>query len=299
MRNMLKMIMKTLSGMMVLLLMVGCNQGADKIVIASKPMTEQFILAEILTQLIEDRTDLVVEQKLGIGGGTSNIHPAMINGEIDVYPEYTGTGWLFVLQQDSISDMNELYEKVSIAYLEEFNIVWSSMYGFNNTYGLAISKDVAEAYDIKTYSDLATVSSELVFAANPDFYEREDGYNALVEMYNFTFKDTKEIDIGLRYEALSSDDVDIITVFTTDARINEENVVIIEDDRTYFNAYHGATLIRKEVLDENPGLFDVLELLANQISNEEMIAMNYEVEIENKDPKVVASEFLREKGLIE
>ncbi len=289
-----------LTGMLIMVLIFGaaCGKSDDKIVIASKPVTEQFILAEMLTILIEKETGLEVEQQLGIGGGTSNIHPALIKGDIDMYPEYTGTGWLFVLKESLIRNPEELYQSVKTAYDEEFDVHWSGLYGFNNTYGIAVTKEAAEKYDLKTISDLGRASSELVFAANPDFLEREDGFVGLVEEYGLDFKDIKEIDIGLRYEAINSGEVDVITVFSTDARLLEQDAVILEDDKLFFASYYAATLIRNDTLKKHPELEAVLEKLTGNISNEEMIAMNYRVEIEKADPRDVANDFLREKGLL-
>lgn len=284
--------------LLLVVILTGCSQEKDTVVLASKPVTEQFILAEILTQLIETHTDISVDQKLGIGGGTSNIHPALLNGEIDLYPEYTGTGWLFVLKEDPISDANVLYETVKAAYDSEMDLHWSGLYGFNNTYGIAVVKEVAEQYGLRTVSDLAKVSSNLTFAANPDFLERDDGFPGLVAAYGLSFGDIKEIDIGLRYEAVKSDDVDVITVFSTDGRLQSEPVVVLEDDASYFTSYHAATIIRNETLKKYPELDGVLERLTGKISNAEMIEMNYLVEIEKEDPKQVAKDFLTRKGLL-
>jgi len=288
-----------LAVVLVAVLVTGCTKNTeDTVVIASKPVTEQFILAQMLTLLIENHTDLSVKQTLGIGGGTSNIHPALLAGEIDLYPEYTGTGWLFVLKQDPIRDPGELYEQVRQAYHEQMQVHWSGLYGFNNTYGVAVAEAVAEEYQLKSISDLAQVSGQLVFAANPDFLERDDGFVGLTETYGLQFKGIKEIDIGLRYEAVKSEGVDVITVFSTDGRLKEEPVVVLEDDASYFTSYHAATLIREETLEEHPELSAVLERLTSAISNEEMIALNYQVEIEKQDPEVVARAFLESKGLL-
>lgn len=282
----------------VALLGIGCKKEPDVIVIASKPVTEQFILAEMLTYLVEAHTDLSVRQTLGIGGGTSNIHPALLKGDIDLYPEYTGTGWLFVLKQAPIHDAQSLYQKVKQAYQEQLDLTWSGLYGFNNTYRIAVSRQAAERYQLKTTSDLARVSDQLVFAANPDFLERDDGYPGLVKAYGLSFKAVKEIDIGLRYEAIKSGDVDVITVFSTDARLKTEPVVVLDDDLSYFTNYHAATVIRSETLRNHPELKAVLEMLTARISDEDMIGMNYQVEIEKQDPKAVAKEFLTKKGLL-
>lgn len=276
----------------------GCGSKEETIVLASKPVTEQYVLAEMLTILIEQETDLKVEQQLGIGGGTSNIHPALIKGDIDLYPEYTGTGWLFVLKESLLRDPDELYAKVKAAYDEEYDVHWSGLYGFNNTYSIAVTTEAAEKHNLKTLSDLGKASSELVFAANPDFLEREDGFIGLTDEYGIEFKSIKEIDIGLRYEAINSGEVDVITVFSTDARLLEEDVVILDDDKLFFASYHAATLVRNDTLKKHPELEGVLELLTDNNSNEEMIAMNFRVEIDKADPRDVAIDFLEEKGLL-
>ncbi|MDR5658465.1 glycine betaine ABC transporter substrate-binding protein [Serpentinicella sp. ANB-PHB4] len=276
----------------------GCTKDENQIVIASKPMTEQYIIVEMLTQLVEEHTDIKVEQKLGIGGGTTNIHPAMLSGEIDVYPEYTGTGWLTVLKKDLIRDPEELYQSVKTEYEENYDIKWLDLYGFNNTYILAVNKDIAEQFNLKTYSDLSQHANQLTFGANYDFYEREDGFPGLTETYNLEFKNTVEMDIGLRYEAINQNQIDIMPAFSTDGRLNQYDFVFLEDDLMFFPAYHCTTLVRQETLAQFPELEDVLNMLAGQISNKDMMEMNYQVEIENQDPKTVAIEFLTKKGLL-
>lgn len=141
-----RVVMSTL--LIAVLLLAGCAADEPKnIVIASKPMTEQFILSEMMAALVEDRTDIVVEQKKqGIGGGTSNIHPAMVSGEIDIYPEYTGTGWLFVLKEEVINDPEEIYMNVKNKYASEYNIHWTGKYGFNDTFGIAMKKRTCEEH---------------------------------------------------------------------------------------------------------------------------------------------------------
>lgn len=283
-----------------LFLFFGCSSDTNKkqIVIASKPHSEQYILAEMLTILVETQTDIEVEKKLGIGGGTSNIHPAMLSGKIDVYPEYTGTGWLFVLKQNPIDDPEKLYKEVKEKYKEKYNIWWSGLYGFNNTYAFAMKKDKAEKFKIKTMSDLAKVSSKFIFGANYDFYEREDGFPGLVKIYGFNFMDKKEIDIGLKYQAVQSDKIDVTPAFTTDGLLLKYNLRILKDDKRYFKTYYAATLVRQETLEKYPELKEVFAKLEGQISDEEMTKMNYRVENDKEDPQKVAEDFLKEKGLI-
>lgn len=278
--------------------LAGCQKTEKKVVIASKPMAESYIIAEMLGQLIEAHSDIKVEYKTGIGGGTSNIQPAMEAGEIDMYPEYTGTGWLFVLKKDLIRDPAELYQEVARGYKDSYNFKWLGLYGFNDTYALSMDRKVAEANGIETYSDLAAKSSQFVLGAEYDFYEREDGYPGLVKEYGFAFKETKDIDIGLKYKAIGAGEVDVINNFSTDGLLSEYDLKVLEDDKQFFPAYQAATVIRQETLDKYPELEGILNKLAGQISDKEMQQMNYYVEHDNKEAKVVAKEFLTAKGLL-
>jgi glycine betaine/choline ABC-type transport system substrate-binding protein len=279
-------------------LAAGCQTEGKKVVIASKPMAESYIIAEMMGQLIEANSDIKVEYKMGIGGGTSNIQPAMETGEIDMYPEYTGTGWLFVLKNELVTDPEALYEGVKTQYQEKYNFVWLDRYGFNDTYALAMDKTKADNLGINTFSDLAAQSGGLVLGSEYDFYEREDGYPGLVTAYGFNFKETKELDIGLKYKAIGEGQVDVINNFSTDGLLAEYDLKVLKDDKGFFPAYEAATVIRQETLDKYPELEAILNQLAGQISDEEMQQMNYFVEKENRDAGDVAAEFLKAKGLL-
>ena len=284
--------------MALVFIMAGCKSDDKKVVIASKPMAESYIIAEMMGQLIEANSNIAVEYKMGIGGGTSNIQPAMEAGEIDMYPEYTGTGWLFVLKKDLIADPSELYAAVAKGYQEAYNFKWLELYGFNDTYALSMDRTLADKYGIETYSDLAAQSQNFIFGAEYDFYEREDGYPGLVDTYGFNFKDTKDLDIGLKYKAIGAGEVDVINNFSTDGLLSEYDLKVLQDDKQFFPAYQAATVIRQETMDKYPELEEILNQLAGQISDKEMQQMNYYVEHDNREAKDVAKEFLEAKGLL-
>ncbi|WP_050637199.1 ABC transporter permease/substrate-binding protein [Candidatus Stoquefichus sp. SB1] len=267
--------------------------------IATKPMTEEFIIGEMMKLLIEDRTDIQVEMTKGVGGGTSNIHPAMVKGDFDIYPEYTGTSWSFVLKETTISDEETLYKQLVSQYEQQYQLTWLGLYGFNNTYGIAVTKQLADRYHLKTYSDLASISSQLIFGSEYDFYERDDGYNAMANANDFHFKKTVDLDIGLKYDALKKGEVDAIIAFTTDGQLSDSQIVLLEDDHHYFENYYAGTVIRQETLEKYPELKSVLMLLNNQISEQEMAKMNYQVETEKQNETAVAKAFLVKQGLLE
>ncbi len=264
----------------------------DTIRIATKPMTEQYILGEMLDILIEQDTGLNVELTQGVGGGTSNIQPAMQSGEFDLYPEYTGTGWNMVLKRDGLYT-EQLFGELEREYGERYDMRWVGMYGFNNTYGLVVRSEIAQRYNLKTYSDLQAVAGSLRFGAEYDFFEREDGYDALCEAYGLHFGSTMDLDIGLKYQAINQGQIDVMVVFTTDGQLAASDVVVLEDDRHFYPSYICGNVVRAQVLAQYPALEPVLETLNGLITDSDMAEMNYLVETENKEPRDVAEEFLR------
>lgn len=278
--------------------LAGCSKNNKTIKIATKPMTEEFILGEMLKLLIEDNTDLKVEITKGVGGGTSNIHPAILKGDFDLYPEYTGTGWSFVLKEKEIPDDETLYNKLTEKYKKEYNLSWIGLYGFNNTYGLVIRKDLGEKYNIKTYSDLAAYSKDLTFGAEYDFYEREDGFKALCDKYGLNFKKKVDLDIGLKYKAINSKQIDVMNIFTTDGNLAKSDVMVLKDDKNFYQTYYCGTVIRDDVLKKHPELKEVLMKMDKLITEKEMVELNNKVESEGKDEVIVAKEFLKSKGVL-
>ena len=275
------------------------NSKKDKTInIATKPMTEGYILGQMLTELIEQDTDLKVNMTTGVGGGTSNIHPAMLKEEFDLYPEYTGTSWEAVLKKEGSYDESK-FDELQKEYKEKYNLEYVNLYGFNNTYGLAVNKDIAEKYNLKTYSDLAKVSNNLIFGAEYDFFEREDGYKELQKVYNIDFKKKIDMDIGLKYQAMKDKKIDVMVIFTTDGQLAISDVIVLEDDKKMYPSYRAGTVVRSEILSEYPELKPVLEKLNNILDDKTMADLNYQVESKGKKPEDVAREYLQEKGLLE
>ncbi len=299
----MKKFIKLISGVLGVILIAslgGCFDKKEKEVIniATKPMTEQFILSEMLKQIIEEDTDLEVKITKGIGGGTSNIHPALVKGDFDMYPEYTGTGWSFVLKEKNIPDDKTLYKELTEKYEKEYDLKWVGLYGFNNTFGLVVRKDIGEKYNIKTYSDLAKYANELTFGAEYDFYEREDGFDALCKAYGFKFKKSVDLDIGLKHKAINNKEIDVMNVFTTDGQLSTSDVILLKDDKNFYNTYYCGTVVRKDILEKYPELEKALMKMENIITEEEMAKLNYKVESEGLDEVNVAQDFLKEKNII-
>jgi osmoprotectant transport system permease protein len=201
------------------------------------------------------------------------------------------------LKKDSVYTEDQ-FDELQSAY-EDMGMTWTCMYGFENTYGLAVRREIADQYGIETYSDLRAVASSLTFGAEYDFYEREDGYDALCDTYGFQFGRTMDLDIGLKYQALEEKQIDVMVVFTTDGQLSTADAVVLTDDLDFFPSYLCGNVVRTEVLDQYPELQDVFDELTGRIQNEDMVEMNYEVEVEGKEPRDVAQAFLEERGLIQ
>ncbi|GKI13866.1 hypothetical protein CE91St44_03510 [Oscillospiraceae bacterium] len=285
-----------------LALAAGCAKGnaSGPIKIATKPMTEQYILGEMLGLLIENSTDYKVEITKGVGGGTSNIQPAMEKGEFDLYPEYTSSGWVMVLgnSPEGVTD-EEMFAQLKAQYEEKYNMTWVGLYGFNNTFTVAVRGEAARQYGLEKTSDLTAVAGELNFGGNPDYIEREDGFGKLCEAYGLSFKSVSDIDIGLKYQALASGDIDVTNAFTTDAQLANADVVTLEDDLHLQVNYFCSTVVRRDTLEKYPGLEEALMKMDGILSDGEMAQLNYKVEVEGADEKQTARDFLVEKGLLE
>ena len=263
--------------------LAGCggNGGADVIHMATKPMTEQYVMGYMMKYLIEQDTDLTVDVTEGVGGGVANIQPAMEKGEFDFYPEYTGTGWNAVLKEESLYD-ESMFDRLQDGY-EKLGMTWTGMLGFNNTFGIAVTRAVAEEYGLRTFSDLAAVSQNLTFGAEYDFFERAD---------------TMDLDIGLKYDAINQGKIDVMNIFTTDGQLAASDIVVLEDDKGLYPSYMCGFVVREEILERHPELQGVFDKVTDILSDAEMAEINYQVETEGVAPEEAASEFLRAKGLL-
>lgn len=279
----------------------GCGGGgAKKVVIASKLYTENILLSEMVAQLIEDRTDITVERKQALGG-TSVCYPAMENGEVDLYVEYSGTIFNEILKRDVDPTLtsDDIYDIVRTELKDNLGITFYDAIGINNTYALGLLKELAAELGVTSMTDLAPHAPELVFGANHLYYTRlYDGYDAMVEKYNLHFKEVLKMDSSLLYDAVAQGQVDVMVVYATDSLLKKYEMTILADDLQMYPAYYGAPMIRTDTLEKYPELNDVLNLLAGRIGDERMQELNYLVDVENKQVDEVAKAFLQEEGLL-
>lgn len=275
------------------------SNNSNKITIGSKNFTEQIILGNMLQQLIEDKTDIDVQTKLNLGG-TQVAFNALKSGGIDMYVEYTGTGYVNILNiTEPNSNTDEVYNVMKDRFKADFGIDVLNPMGFNNTYAMAVSKETADKYNLKTVSDLAKVSGELIAGPTIEFANREDGLLGLNKAYNMNFKTVNPVDGGLRYTALNSNETQVIDAFTTDGLIEQFKLTVLEDDKSFFPPYHAVPIVKEETLEKFPELRDVLGELDGKLTDEKMRKLNYEVDVNKRDAKVVANEFLKSEGLVE
>jgi glycine betaine/choline ABC-type transport system substrate-binding protein len=292
-----------LIGMLILsmfaLLILSCTKDTDRttIRIGSKNFSEQFILAEIMAQLIENRTPLKVKRIFNLGG-TMICHNALMNGKIDLYPEYTGTGLTAILQQDVIVDPDEAYKIVSRKYRDAYQLKWLKPFGFNNTYALAVRGSDARKKGWTTISDLVSTGSKLKAGFTAEFIERSDGYPGLKKKYDLSFQSVKDMDPGLMYRAIAEKEVDVISAFATDGRIKAYNLFPLEDDSLFFPPYYAAPVVRLDIVKKYPDVEKVLHLIAGLIDNSTMQQLNYAVDVKKQSPEEVARKYLRKAGLI-
>lgn len=268
------------------------------ITIGSKDFTEQQILGHILSDLIEEKTALQVDRKVNLGG-TQVVFSALQRGDVDMYFEYTGTIHGDILKQDPLTDMKEVYEQSKQGLHTKYDITVLEQFNFNNTYSLAITQELSDKHNIKKISDLASLSSTLTTGTTFEFLNRKDGLPGLTEQYGLKFKETLALDGSARYQALEKGDIQVIDAFSTDGLLKKFNLFVLEDDQKFFPPYYAVPLINPETLQEHPEIESVLSLLHPLLTNEVMIQLNYLVDVEKKDPRDVAHQFLVEKKLIE
>jgi len=268
----------------------------EKFVVGSKGFTEQVILGNMVSLLLEGG-GFKVDRKIGLGG-TVICHEALVRGDISVYVEYTGTGLTTILKKPVLKDPEEVYQTVRKDYEEKFKLTWLKPWGFNNTYCIVMRKADAERLKVKKISDLKALAGDLVFGGTIEFLARPDGVPGLTKHYELKFKDQKGMDPGLVYKAIAEKQVDVISGFATDGRIPAFNLAVLEDDMKFFPPYFAAPVVRMDALGRAPKAANALNVLAGKIGDDAMAALNYTVDGKKQEAETVAKDFLKGKGLI-
>ena len=268
--------------------------GAGRIVVASKDFTESGLLAEIVAQMLEAR-GVVVERRFELGGNLP--HDALVAGQIDLYPEYTGTAYTAILKHPPITDPRAVYEQVKREYADRFKLAVSAPLGFENTFAILVRGADARRLGLKTISDATPHARGWRAGFGQDFMSRADGYPGFSRAYDLKFADQpREMNLSLTYIALSTRQVDLIAGNSTEGRIAALDLVQLEDDRRYFPPYEAVYLVRPSTLSAVPVLSEVLSKLAGAISTDEMRQLNYEVDANKRGQADVVREWIRMKS---
>jgi osmoprotectant transport system substrate-binding protein len=268
-----------------------CGDG-NAIKVGSKNFTESIVIAEIYAQALE-RAGFRLERRLNLGS-TQITMAAMARGQIDIYPEYTGTALIDVLHRAPIADPAAAYAFVREVFARKFGIVWLDRSPMNNSQGLATTQAIAARYHLRTLSDLAPIASHLRLATIPEFITRPDGLPGLQRVYGgFHFASVRSYDISLKYEALLRGGADIATAFTTDGAILRNHLVVLEDNKHLWPAYNVAPLVNAATLAREPRIATTLNAISPKITTAAAREMNDQVEAHDRDPADVAAAFLK------
>ncbi|HEY7877767.1 MAG TPA: glycine betaine ABC transporter substrate-binding protein, partial [Gemmatimonadaceae bacterium] len=266
-----------------------------RVVVASKPFGESYLLAEMFAQLLEAR-GIAVERRPGLGA-TEVAFAALRSGAIDVYPEYTGTGLLAILHAPPMHDAGAVFDSVQRAFEQRWNIRWLPPLGFENTYAIAVRAETASRYHLRTLDDLASASSKLVAGFTPDFIGRADGLPGLTHAYHLHFAGVRPLSQALKYIALASGKVDVVDGYSTDGSIARYRLVVLADNRGFFPPYQAAALVGARLQRDDPTAVAVLTELSGRLDVRVMRALNQRVEIGGEPVPAVAASALRSLGL--
>jgi osmoprotectant transport system substrate-binding protein len=280
------------------LTLVGCtNTQERRIAIASKNFTEQVILGELFAQHIEAKTNLKVDRRLNLGG-TFICHQGIVAGEIDIYPEYTGTAFTAILKNQPINDSKVVFQKVKQAYTDQFGLTVMAPLGFNNTFAIIVRQQDAQQLGITTISDAAKHTPKWRAGFGYEFTQRADGFEGLAKTYGIKFAEPpKSMDLGLTYRAIADKQVDLIAGDSTAGLISSLNLVVLKDDKHYFPPYDAVAIARKATLEKYPELNQALKDLEGKISEDDMRRLNFMVDGEKRDVKQVVREFRQSRNL--
>ncbi|MGA8534606.1 MAG: glycine betaine ABC transporter substrate-binding protein [Candidatus Tumulicola sp.] len=276
-------------------LAASCGARTGIVRVGSKNFTESFVIAEIYAQALE-RAGLRVQRRFNLGS-TQIAMAAMRRGDIDLYPEYTGTALIDVLHLPPIQDSRTLYVTVAREFAERYDFVWLQPSPMNDSQALATTKAIAARERIATLSDLAPIASRLRLATIQEFLSRADGLPGLRRVYGgFTFRDIRTYDIALKYQALLSGQADVASAFTTDGAIAADDLIVLRDDRHLWPPYNVAPVVRKAVLESQPRIVRVLDTVSAGITDRAAQTMNEAIETGHRDPADVAAAFLASAG---
>lgn len=289
---------QALAALILVLWLPGCSDDHRPLTVGSKNFLEQVLLGEIAAQHLEHRLGKPVERKLNLGG-TLLAHQALVKGEIDLYPEYTGTATSSVLNIPSSSDPGELLTRVRREYQARFNLRWLDPLGFDNTFAMVIRRADAETHRLESLSDAARYTPGWTLGVGYEFQQRPDGLPKLLATYRLPLIGSPTtMDLGLLYRALQQKQVSMIAANSTDGLLSEPDVTVLRDDRKSFPPYQAAFVVRGASLEREPSLEQALIELSGKFPEETMRRLNHLVIVQHGSVQAVARQFLKDSGLL-
>ncbi|WP_029328964.1 osmoprotectant ABC transporter substrate-binding protein [Lentibacillus jeotgali] len=290
---------------MLVVMLSGCSlpglagTSQDTIKIGSLTQSESETMAQMLAILIERETDAQTELVTKLGSSIVQ-HQGMQRGDIDISStRYTGTDIAGALDMEPIKDPDKALKTVKREFQDRFNQTWEETYGFANSYSIAVTEEFAAEHDIETISDLEPLADDLRFGVDNAWVNREgDGYEGFQETY-FDFGNVYPMNLGLVYQAAATGNMDVVLAYSSDGRIKEYNLKVLEDDKQFFPPYDASPVINNEVLEKYPKIKDITRRLHNEISTEEMQELNYMADVERVNPRKVAKQFLEKNNYFE
>lgn len=266
------------------------------VIVASKPFGESYLLAEMFAQLLEAR-GMKVDRRPGLGA-TEIAFEALRTNAIDVFPEYTGTALVAILKHQPVADRQEAFHTVQREFSTRFGLRWLPPLGFENTYAIAVRRETAEQYHLKTLSDLAMAAPLLTAGFTPDFIGRSDGLPGLTRAYGFKPKQVRSLLQAVKYQALAEGNVDIIDGYSTDGLLAKYDLVVLEDDRHFFPPYEAAPVLSAAVQKDVPGVSSALSELSGKLDVVTMRKLNRRVEVDGEPIPDVARDALLSLGIL-
>lgn len=280
--------------------------AANELVLYDGDYSETQVMHHMVKMLVEAKTDLTVTIKDQMSQVNNFNSLKGDNHTCDMMISYDGTLLTTFLKLDpeDVPEGMTLYDYANEVAMERYDMRLLEKLGFDNTYAIAVPESIAEEYNLETVSDLIPVADQLVFGAEHEFFTQEGSmkFGPFTEFYGLNFKDVVSVDVSLKYTAIEKGSFDVTEVYATDGLNRKANLKVLEDDLSFFPDYNGAFLVREDTFekfaDTAPELEDVLNLLSGQISNEDMVEMTYQVDVQGRAVDDVVQEFLESRGLL-
>jgi glycine betaine/choline ABC-type transport system substrate-binding protein len=284
--------MRILACLLNLLALAACTHPR-RLTVGSKNFTEQILLGEMAAQHLELRLHTKVERKLDLGG-TLLAQQALKTGQIDLFPEYTGTALTAVLKLPPMAQPAAVLNRVRDEYRRRWHLDWLDPLGFNNTFAMVVRGPEARAEGIETLSGAARRKQGWRLGVGYEFLTRPDGLPGLQATYHLPLSgNPRTMDLGLLYKALEQKQVDMVAASATDGQLSVLDVTILRDDRHYFPPYQAAFVVREQSERQYSGLREALQELSGKLSDETMRKLNYQVDGLHRPVPEVAREWLR------